>query len=624
MLNDTSDLHKRRVELTPKAINVYFLEGESYPVALELPSAKELDELRNTYSSKISIRKMELDDPINLREIYKNELNKFLKKKERFSTSSKYFVRLANLSSLAGDSNLAIGFLNEAEKLGGTKEIKHYLGNTYISIRDTERANEIFRDCDLENDVYANLRIAYINVLSNDYEGAKLHVENALRIDELNSNAQMFYGTLCLKNLNFEKAIRSFRVAYLEKPKSSPLLVNMAVAYWYLDLRKQAMGCLRKAVNLDPLNENAVSFFADVMHLERLDDKTIPVLKKYLQFEQYSENVWGQLGRAHFCQGKRETGTRKILHLDAALDSLRHQENLKSTSMVWNNMGVIAAERRDLDQARRYFGFAIQKANEEDHNQILLPIFNLCHLYIESKKFNESYSLIKTIVSAKHNENFQTALYERIKLQFIISLDGMGKASEATQALMHFLGEGLKDKNVHLDMLIRATYHYVVIDHDTDRLMGYINQMITFIESNAGLDENLKRRAFNNIAFAYLEEGRGSEAEKFLQWITQDIHKDAFATATLGMSKIRKGQVEEGEKLYREALGMIRDEKHKSYFRQRMFYEIGRAYILEGNLRKGSNYLEKAKREKDGFPYIKSLVGDALGAAKRLTLQIKT
>ncbi len=64
--------------------------------------------------------------------------------------------------------------------------------------------------------------------------------------------------------------------------------------------------------------------------------------------------------------------------------------------------------------------------------------------------------------------------------------------------------------------------------------------------------------------------------------------------------------IEKGVNLYYEAINLLKDKKSKDRFRQRLNLELGKAYIESGNYKKGTRYLQKAIKEKNGFTYVKN------------------
>jgi hypothetical protein len=84
MLNFGDVTSSNRLESTPHSINAYFLEGEGYSLALELPSAEEFEQLKKDRDVSFSIKQIVAEDPFDLQERYKFELKKLLLKRDRF------------------------------------------------------------------------------------------------------------------------------------------------------------------------------------------------------------------------------------------------------------------------------------------------------------------------------------------------------------------------------------------------------------------------------------------------------------------------------------------------------------------------------------------------------------
>jgi hypothetical protein len=95
------------------------------------------------------------------------------------------------------------------------------------------------------------------------------------------------------------------------------------------------------------------------------------------------------------------------------------------------------------------------------------------------------------------------------------------------------------------------------------------------------------------------------EVDEFINLMSNSFHIDPFTTATLGMYKIKKGNLEEGVKLYYEAISLLSDQKTKKRFKQRMNFEIGKFYLEHYEPRKSARYLKRALEEKQGFNFVK-------------------
>ena len=106
-------------------------------------------------------------------------------------------------------------------------------------------------------------------------------------------------------------------------------------------------------------------------------------------------------------------------------------------------------------------------------------------------------------------------------------------------------------------------------------------------------------RLINNLAFGYAEMGRLVEAISCISKVSGAVHKDPYITATLGLINLRKGRLERGEQLYRDAVLLARTEYDKTRIKQKLNVELGRAY-MERDSRKGRGFLKKAAEERRG------------------------
>jgi len=82
---------------------------------------------------------------------------------------------------------------------------------------------------------------------------------------------------------DYQQAVRSFRVAIDENPSSANAYVNLAAAHMRLGEPSKALRALRKALAINPYNENALRFYCDALDLEDIDYEAIPKIEKFLR-----------------------------------------------------------------------------------------------------------------------------------------------------------------------------------------------------------------------------------------------------------------------------------------------------------------------------------------------------
>ena len=297
MLNDKTEIRAREVEVLPEIIEIYFNEEEKI-IKLTLPSAKEIADLRSKVEMQLSIHEAaeinHFDSYKNLKEVYDSEILKY----EKYKDSSTYLTRLSNYCELFGDLECSKEHAVDSSKIDSSSFHNHEIAELFIKQGKYDDAKFIFSHCDLKKDEYANLRLAYFSTLNKNIPRAKLYIEEANRINPDNYKIRMFLGAIYLYERNWESAILNFRIASENNSSSSSLNVNLAAAYLGIGDPKKALKALKKAVKLNPLNENAINFLFDVYSLLNDSEKAIPHLEKYLEFEQKSSSIWERMARA--------------------------------------------------------------------------------------------------------------------------------------------------------------------------------------------------------------------------------------------------------------------------------------------------------------------------------------
>lgn len=177
-------------------------------------------------------------------------------------------------------------YLKRALEISGEAFFVHRKGDNYVSRNKIHEALNVFETTDLNTDAYANLRLSSLLILNKKFDQAEKYVAQAVVLDPIDYDARLFQGTLRLVKGQYELAVNSFRLAADERPTSSIVQSNLAVAYMGLNLHDKVLAALRRAVALNPLNTNAVMMLADVTYLSGQNEDSVPSLRYYVQFEQ--------------------------------------------------------------------------------------------------------------------------------------------------------------------------------------------------------------------------------------------------------------------------------------------------------------------------------------------------
>lgn len=614
MLKHKTEVKERSISVSARAIDIYFLEN-SESVVLELPSAEELALLKTKYSGKFSVEKLTTKDVFGLRDSYRSELQRLASKYEQYNDSSTYLVNLANLADLIGDFPLSESYLKKASEVDSSKLIRHEFGESLLKQKRFNEATDFFKNIDNDSDSHTKLRLAYFFALNGELDKTREYVKQALHISPDSYETNLFHGALSLWAGDLERAVRSFKVAIEENPHSSVAHVNLAAAYWQLNLNEKAYSSLKRSLILDPLNENAAIFYSDVcFFMSRLEESydrvqdSITVLEVLLNYEQRTKTVWEQAARAYYFVGKEKRNRNLLLK---ALESIKHLESIDSGPSTWNNMGLIAWELGDKKSAKRYLNFSLKKTLDNG-NGIDLPLYNLVGLLIESREYREAFNFLGPILERLINSHSECKFIDKLKLQNIVLLEATGKRADALDLTMSYLSTDISDVEVKLDLLIRVIYYFTTYQPDFEKILHYEKQTLMTLESEKGYAKHTKARALNNLAFAFLIFDSYDKASRHLANIVSLIHKDAYITATFGLAAIKKGNLTKGRSLYEKAISLLPDIKSKNQFRQRLNFEVGKAELSLGNRMQALRFLSRAAKQKDGFSYVNRDVNNLL------------
>ena len=595
MLNQESDQQLQEIGVSPRNITVRFADGPEDQVEVILPPADGF-----SLSNDISVPNLSMSGAPSARstensDLYETEFSKLRAKHARFGSSHTYLTHLARLRHLVGDLEEAKHYLNAALDNSGESFLRIELSSMLMEQNEDEKAQSILSQCNIDQDIEANLRLAYIKVRSGELQKAKVYVDRALSIDNGDYGAQMFAGAIYLSKEEWEQAVRCFRVAAEAKNYSSTLYSNLAVAYWGLGEKEKTIQTLRKAINLDPMNENAVLFLADVMFLMGSPEKCISPLEVILSYRKDSEALWARAARAFYELGKREPKDHSALK--KALDALTIQSKLRDSSDVINNIGVVYSALGNTLKARRYFANAwatARQIREEDG----IPFSNLLGELVTLGSYDKAFQLSKEYLESRRKN-----VYPRIFVHYIASMEELGKRSEAALEAERIIESNLADDDTNLNLLAYLLYNKTLIEPDSDAIMRFFPKVEELLKRCHALSNKLRCRAINNLVFALLKIGNITQAMRFLGALGRWVHNDPYVTATFGLYHLKKGNIDRAQTFYQDSILLAVGPISKERIRQRMNIEFGRFYLEQGDRILFEKYLKRALRQKKGYQY---------------------
>lgn len=602
MQNDLVLKNGQSLVVTPQPIRLVLSEGVGDQFALVLPPLEDLAEINKVTGKHFSIRANLDDHGASFKNAFAAEFEQLEKKKARFGNSKTFITHLANLAELSGKRETEYDILVNAPDQIRDPLVQRLIAENLISRNRSIEAEKILMALDLANDTEASLRIAFFNAQRNDFDQAAKIVSRVLLVDPFNYGGRLFEGALRLAKGQFNQAIQSFKIAQGERPTSSVLFTNMAIAYVYAKKSDKALSALRKAVALDPLNENAVSLLADISHSVGRDEDAVPALRYFVNLEQRSPSIWGRLARALL----------EIKQPQEALDALRRQASQEDTAAVWNNIGVARVALKHRGEALSAFKHAIQKVVADTKADGLLAVRNSLALLVEEKHFDEVIRIAKIALS----EDVEHLCRRHTKLCdiYVFLLHSM-RQKDRVQEVMRICDELLTDQSIAHDLRIwlvtQMLAHNAIIPENAEQAVALAREYLPALDNLESISPRLREGFINNLVFVFAETGRIEEAQLLLPHMSNFVHNSPYPTATLGLLHIRKGNIDRGVALYEEAIHLSHLPSIKARIRQKLNLELG-LYLLPTDPRRALRLLTKADSERDGAPELKRLAHLAL------------
>lgn len=551
-----------------KAVPVVLAESGGSALALILPPLEEIDEINELRPRLYSLRDMSLASVQALQRQFRWEFENIKKIEPRFSGSATYFNRVANLAVMAGDYEEEAVNLERARKLSPDVFFVHRLADNFISRNKTREAESLITNLDLDHDLYANLRLAFFYVQHNELKHAEARVEQALRIDPLDFGARLFDGGLLLVSGSSERAIQSFKIA-AETRETATLHTNLALAYFRLNLIDKSLSSLRKAVALDPLHLNAIVLLADLAFRERRNEDALPSLRYFVQFEQKHPEIWSRLARACFHIGM----------VDETIAALKRQATLEDSTSVWNNLGVCYQVKRYREKADQAFVHALRLGESGRGREYFWAARSVAHSLASKHNWKELLDFSTAVLAKDRNELClrDDVLSDLYAFQ-VTALNVLRHHEEARTLSEQLLVEPASNR-LKTWLVSNLVTYYALYGH-SDRFAQLIREYEAMVEDRSQMAD-IERRMFffNNAAFAFAEAGSLDVAQRYLSKISESIHRQAYPTATLGLIHFRRGHIDRGKSLYREAIGLAATDMDKDRIRQKLHLELGRYWL---------------------------------------------
>lgn len=594
MLANNLPQKRENLEVTPRPIELMLAEDGINPLTLILQPLEDISEIQAHSKMNFSLKEFAAIKWEQFEGVFADQLETLEHKSVKFNDAPTFFKRLANVAELVGDRGREESYLLRARELSNDEFVAHRLGDNFIARNLIEDAENLFSSLNLAQDVYANLRLAYFHVQRKDMDAALASVACAALIDPLDFGTRLFEGSLHLIRGDYRQAIQSFRFAADERQTSCPLFTNLALAYIYIGKEEKAFAALRKAVALDPSNENSIALLADFAFNKMRNEDAVPSLRLFLQFEQKNSSMWARLARALL----------EIGETNEAIAALKRQASIENTCQVWNNLGVAYHKHGDTKKAYEAFKYAMKLEGNSPTRSFYLAARNITSLLMDDHSYKEALSFTAAIISEDVRLKIlaDPQLAEMYIFQ-VSSLHHIGASEKAVGIAEELLSETGVVPNVTAWLASSLISYYALEDEGYSRAFELIKRYEGLLCSLPPEYSLIKDVLANNIAFAHLEAGQVDTAKKYLQMLSHVVHKDPYPTATLGLFNMRKGNIDRAKSLYEDAIHLARKPEDKKRIRQKLNFELGRE-CLDYDSSRARRFLQKASEQTDSVPQI--------------------
>lgn len=580
------------------------ISDEGGALSFVTPPIHEISEMEDLKLLQFSLR--ECTSQGN-REVLTKELSQLVAKQKLIS-SSRLANRIASVHEALGDRAAAKLELSDVEAVDGAfhsswerrrAEMEFADGNPSAALDQLK----ILVD---RGDSLSAVRLAIAAIQTKDLDLAMTWSSKALELRPEGYAECLLRASLELVGGNYAAAIVYLKVAIEDRPNSSHAHTNLAFAYVGLGRYDRAFSTLKKAVSLDPFNDNAIVLLADIAaHLGR-DNEIVDTFLLFVEFEQKSAVVWQRFARS-LVNSRRYS---------ECIEALRNQGALRPSLEVWNNLGVAYLAKKEYGESIRCFrqGLSMIDLSSGDTSESdLLIARNLAHvLYVSGAyevlvSFWTKWCQSHDVVAFRNNS--------RLVEFYVFVYDALVKTENFLKARR--LADGIFSDPDSSPELVASLVSMIIARHalhrdDDTRLWSLVDRYYAF---RSGAPSGKDVRVANNFAFALIEMGRLDEASSLIDSVKSYLYRDAYLTATFGLLNLRKGRHEKGENLYRMAIELARTTVDRARIRQKMYLELGRREG-EAETRSRAN-LKRAMREVQGETVLREEATDLLARLEK-------
>ena len=523
---------------------------------------------------------------------FQSELDRLLLRYNEFKDSVTFLARAADLAVLSGQLDQAYSLAKEAAEADSDTEYKYRLAEIAYYGPDVPKGKSIWAELAAQGHMDAMLRMAQLSIAESNDEEAATWLDEAMHIDGGDWRVHVIAGTLALGSGENERAVRHFRVAREERPRSVQIYYNLALAHVLSGSVKQAIRALRVAVGLNPFGQKSLIALADLSaHAGQSIAEASRALVRYASLHSDDKEAIERLAYLRYLLGD----------IKGARDALEKTDKRFHDANITNNLGVLAAREKNLKQAIREFGRAVDIAAESPEegagSTSDIATTNLVTALVKAGAFRRAEEVAEAYIILSPDDRYLLR-YPTIRIPeaLVDACLNQGKTEKAINLALNWMETKIHD-DLHSRLADAIVCYYTLVDLQPNRAYEFARLSFQMQSNRRPRDTAAWNRSVNNLAFVAIEQGKLDDAGRYLARLVSDASTHGyFQYATRGLLAIRRGLIDKGEGLYRLAISIANDRDTKSLLRQKLNWELGKYWARQGRRRRAIRFLEKVQK----------------------------
>ncbi len=558
-------------------------------------------------------------------------MEKFIEEHPESPLSTGAYMRMADFYFQRGNYKDVLKWYRKVNDSSVSKEerTKYYFQKGYAlfstgSRKDSEKYFNLVKNTK-EYGADANYYLGYIAYDSEDYKTAESYFEKVKGDESIDKNVSYFQANMKFKQGQFEQAI-SEGLKQLDKTKNQEELseLNKIIGESYFNLGKynQAIPYLKEYKGKKGKFSNTDFYYLGYAYYKNKDyGNAIDQFNKIIDGnDPVAQNAYYHLAECYLNTGQKQQALNAFrnayqMDYDAQIKKDAHLNYARLSYEIGNPYESVPEVL--LSYAQKY-----PNDNKEEIQSLLIDS------YISSGNYQAAIALLEKSNDPRDQEVYKKVSFYRglelfNELQYAEALNYLKKAANSNDAVLagrslYWLGETsyqLKDfsnaKNFYTQFLNNANvsktdeykqihYSLAYADFNLKNYKGAIENFEQYLKNNP------KTNAWTNdallrLADSYFVEGKYWPAmERYNKLISSNSSDEDYAAYQKAISY---GFVDRSNKKIEDLEDFIKKYRN-SNLRPNALFELGNAYVSEGNTAKGVQYYKQIQNEYKGNNFV--------------------